>query len=137
MSSTVTAGLAVKRRGVRANDPAPVRIIRCAIYTRKSTNEGLDGDFTTLDVQRNAGVAYVQSQGWECLPDRYDDGGFSGGNLERPDLKRRVALTEHTTMRDRLKKCGPDGGVRTTLSKRMGHLAETEKLTTFMLLATR
>jgi len=69
------------------------KTIRCAIYTRKSVTEGLDQDFNTLDAQREAGEAYVASQkgnGWVCLPDRYDDGGFSGGNLDRPALNRLV-----------------------------------------------
>ena len=59
------------------------RTIRCAIYTRKSTEEGLDKDFTSLDAQRDAGESYVASQrheGWRCLPDRYDDGGFTGSH---------------------------------------------------------
>jgi len=63
---------------------------RCAVYTRKSTEEGLDMAFNSLDAQREACEAYVQSQkaeGWILVPDRYDDGGFSGGNLERPALK--------------------------------------------------
>jgi len=70
---------------------AGVRPIRCAVYTRKSTEEGLDSDFNSLDAQREAGEAYVASQrneGWVLLPDRYDDGGFSGGALERPALQR-------------------------------------------------
>ena len=61
--------------------------IRCAIYTRKSHEEGLDQEFNSLDAQREAGEAYIASQkheGWSCLPDRYDDGGFTGGNMERP-----------------------------------------------------
>lgn len=65
--------------------------IRCAIYTRKSTDEGLDLDFNSLDAQRESGEAYIKSQaneGWVCLPDRYDDGGFTGGNMDRPALKR-------------------------------------------------
>jgi len=67
------------------------RTIRCAIYTRKSTEEGLDQQYNSLDAQRDAGEAYVRSQtneGWELVHDRYDDGGFSGGNIERPALKR-------------------------------------------------
>ncbi len=71
--------------------------IGCAIYTRKSTTEGLDRDFTTLDNQRQSAEAYVLSQqheGWTALPDRYDDGGFSGGNTERPALKRLLADIE-------------------------------------------
>ncbi|MEE9590125.1 MAG: recombinase family protein, partial [Hyphomicrobiaceae bacterium] len=64
--------------------------IRCAIYTRKSSDEGLEQDFNSLDAQREACAAYVASQkheGWVEIPDRYDDGGFSGGNMERPGLK--------------------------------------------------
>jgi len=71
--------------------------IRCAIYTRKSTDEGLDRDFNSLDNQREAAESYVKSQiheGWEALPERYDDGGFSGGNLERPALRRLLADIE-------------------------------------------
>ena len=65
--------------------------VRCAVYTRKSTEEGLEKEFNSLDAQRESGEAYIRSQlheGWQCLPDRYDDGGFTGGNLERPALKR-------------------------------------------------
>jgi site-specific DNA recombinase len=65
--------------------------LRCAIYTRKSTEEGLDQQFNTLDAQRAACEAYIMSQageGWECLPEHYDDGGWSGGNMDRPALKR-------------------------------------------------
>lgn len=71
--------------------------VRCAIYTRKSTEEGLEKEFNTLDAQRESGEAYVASQrneGWECLPERYDDGGFSGGNIERPALARLLADIE-------------------------------------------
>ncbi|MCG6158325.1 recombinase family protein [Rubinisphaera margarita] len=65
--------------------------VRCAIYTRKSTEEGLEQEFNSLDAQREAGEAYITSQrgeGWVCLPTHYDDGGFTGGNMERPALKR-------------------------------------------------
>ena len=65
--------------------------MRCAIYTRKSTDEGLEKEFNSLDAQREAGEAFVASQrhrGWTCLPDRYDDGGYSGGNLKRPAFQR-------------------------------------------------
>ena len=65
--------------------------IRCAIYTRKSSDEGLEQAFNSLDAQREACAAYVASQkgeGWKPLPDRYDDGGVSGGTLERPGLQR-------------------------------------------------
>jgi site-specific DNA recombinase len=67
---------------------------RCAIYTRKSTEEGLDQEFNSLDAQREAAEAYILSQRGEgliALPERYDDGGFSGGNLERPALQRLLA----------------------------------------------
>src|SRR6187431_3358586 len=79
--------------------PAEVRpkVVRCAVYTRKSTEEGLEQAFNTLDAQREAGEAYVAAQrheGWVCLPDRYDDGGFSGGTVERPALKRLLADVE-------------------------------------------
>jgi DNA invertase Pin-like site-specific DNA recombinase len=72
------------------NNARPNRRLRCAIYTRKSTEEGLDMEFNTLDAQREACEAYIASQrseGWVATRDRYDDGGFSGGNLERPGLK--------------------------------------------------
>jgi len=65
--------------------------IRCAIYTRKSSEEGLDQEYNSLDAQRDAAEAYIASQkaeGWTVLPDRYDDGGFTGGNMERPALDR-------------------------------------------------
>src|SRR6516165_299111 len=70
---------------------APISPLRCAIYTRKSTEEGLDQEFNSLDAQREAAEAYIHSQahaGWTALPDRYDDGGYSGSNLERPALQR-------------------------------------------------
>lgn len=66
------------------------RAIRCAIYTRKSTEEGLDQDFNSLQAQREACEAYIKSQkheGWQLIKTHYDDGGFSGGNMERPALK--------------------------------------------------
>lgn len=63
----------------------------CAVYTRKSSEEGLDQEFNSLDAQREAGAAYVKSQaseGWRLVRARYDDGGYSGGNMERPGLAR-------------------------------------------------
>jgi site-specific DNA recombinase len=69
----------------------PVRTLRCAIYTRVSTDSGLEQDFNSLDNQREASEAYIKSQGhegWRLLRDRYDDGGFSGGTMERPALQR-------------------------------------------------
>ena len=77
-------------RGAR-QDPGPIQKVRCAIYTRKSNTEGLDGDFSSLVAQREAGEAYVATQkekGWIALPDRYDDGGYSGGTLVRPAFQR-------------------------------------------------
>ncbi len=70
---------------------------RCAIYTRKSTTEGLDQEFNSLDAQRESGEAYIVSmkhEGWVCIPTRYDDGGFTGGNMERPALQRLMADIE-------------------------------------------
>lgn len=70
------------------------KIVRCAIYTRKSSDEGLEQDFSSLDAQREACAAYVTSQkheGWVELRERYDDGGFSGGNIDRPGLKQLLA----------------------------------------------
>ena len=64
---------------------------RCAVYTRVSTDERLDQSFNSLDAQREAGRAYIISQraeGWLAVDDDYDDGGYSGGNVERPALKR-------------------------------------------------
>ena len=72
-------------------------MVRCAIYTRKSTEEGLEQDYNSLHAQRDACAAYVSSQigeGWTLLPEIYDDGGFSGGNMDRPALKRLMAEIE-------------------------------------------
>ena len=72
-----------------------VKQFRCAIYTRVSTEHGLEQEINSLDNQREAAEAYVKSQaheGWRGLPARYDDGGFSGGSLDRPALQR---LLEH------------------------------------------
>ena len=68
--------------------------IRCAIYTRKSTEEGLSQAFNSLEAQREAAEAYIRSQreqGWVLLAERYDDGGFTGANMERPALGRLLA----------------------------------------------
>ncbi|TWT71559.1 recombinase family protein [Crateriforma conspicua] len=72
------------------NETTKQRTIRCAIYTRKSTEEGLDQDFNSLDSQRQSAESLIASQqheGWVVIPKHYDDGGFSGGNVERPALK--------------------------------------------------
>ena len=69
-------------------------VIRCALYTRKSSDEGLDQVFNSLDAQREACAAYVVSQtgeGWKALPELYDDGGISGATLERPAMQRLMA----------------------------------------------
>jgi DNA invertase Pin-like site-specific DNA recombinase len=74
-----------------------VRKLRCAVYTRKSSEEGLDMEFNSLDAQREACEAYIASQkpeGWLLVPDRYDDGGISGATLDRPALKRLLADIE-------------------------------------------
>ena len=71
-------------------EAAPKRRLRCAIYTRKSSEEGLDMEFNSLDAQRESCEAYIASQraeGWACMREHYDDGGFSGGTLDRPSLK--------------------------------------------------
>jgi len=69
----------------------PARKVRCAIYTRKSSEEGLEMEFNSLDAQRESCEAYIASQrqeGWLLVPDYYDDGGISGGTMERPGLQR-------------------------------------------------
>ena len=74
-----------------------VPTVRCVIYTRESTEEGLEQEFNSLDTQRESAEAYIKSQqhnGWICLPDHYDDIGFSGGTMERPALQRLMADIE-------------------------------------------
>jgi site-specific DNA recombinase len=83
--------VANKNNGDGVGAAAPVR---CAIYTRKSTEEGLGQDFNSLDAQRDAGTAYIRSQageGWTLLPDQYDDGGYTGANMDRPAIRRLLA----------------------------------------------
>src|ERR1700675_1853790 len=73
------------------------KFFRCAIYTRKSSEHGLEQDFNSLDAQREAAEAYIKSQaheGWRCLKTHYDDGGISGGTLERPALQSLLADIE-------------------------------------------
>src|SRR6266403_3062017 len=70
------------------------KLSRCAVYTRKSTEHNLDLEFNSLDAQREACEAYIKSQaheGWRLVPDRYDDGAFSGASLERPALQKLLA----------------------------------------------
>ena len=83
----------------------PTPIIRCAIYTRKSSEEGLDQSFNSLDAQREACEAFILSQrqeGWRVLPTRYDDGGYSGGTMQRPALKRLLEDVEAHKVNARL-----------------------------------
>jgi site-specific DNA recombinase len=71
--------------------PRPAKTVRCAIYTRVSTDQGLEQDFNSLDAQYDACQAYSRSQlhaGWSLLRAKYDDGGYSGGNTDRPGLQR-------------------------------------------------
>ncbi len=84
-------GCMTRRARIEPAMPATTKKLRCAVYTRKSTDEGLEKEFNTLDAQRDACEAYITSQraeGWVLVRDRYDDGGFSGGTLERPALQR-------------------------------------------------
>ena len=86
------------RRGVAtAAAPVSVRAIRCAIYTRKSTEEGLQQEFNSLDAQREAGEAFIAAQkheGWQVVPEHFDNGGYTGGNMDRPALQRLLAAVE-------------------------------------------
>jgi DNA invertase Pin-like site-specific DNA recombinase len=80
-----------RRRAGTDQEPSPSIKLRCAIYTRKSTEEGLAQEFNTLEAQRESAEAYIQSQvhaGWTTLSERYDDGGYTGANLDRPALRR-------------------------------------------------
>ena len=82
--------------------------VRCAVYTRKSTDENLDLDFNSLDAQREAAENFVASQkhaGWVCLAERYDDGGFSGGTIDRPATRFRPYRDGARVRVER----GPDG----------------------------
>ena len=82
---------------MKRTPPPKKAAVRCGIYTRKSTDEGLDREFNSLDAQREAGEAYIKSQahdGWQVVPTAYDDGGFTGGNMDRPALKRLLADVE-------------------------------------------
>jgi site-specific DNA recombinase len=79
------------RKPPQGGEGIPSGPVRCAIYTRKSSEEGLEQPFNSLDAQREAAEAYISSQrhqGWIVLPERYDDGGYSGGNMDRPALRR-------------------------------------------------
>jgi site-specific DNA recombinase len=72
-------------------------VIQCAIYTRKSTEEGLQQEFNSLDAQREAAEAFIISQkneGWQVISDHFDDGGYTGGNMDRPAIQRLLAAVE-------------------------------------------
>ena len=82
---------------MRPADTPGKRPIRCAIYTRKSTEEGLDQEFNSLDAQRECAEAYIRSQraeGWMALTEHYDDGGFTGAKIDRPGLSQLLADVE-------------------------------------------
>ena len=84
----------MKKNPLASNYGAPLNSISCAIYTRKSSEEGLEQSFNSLDAQREACEAYILSQkaeGWKALATPYDDGGFTGGNMERPGLRQLMA----------------------------------------------
>jgi site-specific DNA recombinase len=79
-----------------------IRKLRCAVYTRKSSEEGLEMEFNSLDAQREACESYIASQrgeGWVLVADRYDDGGVSGGTLDRPALKRLLSPLRSRSIR--------------------------------------
>src|SRR5207302_10420700 len=87
--STVVGGAAVKNMTTKP--------VRCAIYTRVSTEHGLEQDFNSLDAQHDAAQAYIRSQahaGWTLIRSRYDDGGYSGGSTDRPALQRAIIRRE-------------------------------------------
>ncbi|WP_321471401.1 recombinase family protein [uncultured Paludibaculum sp.] len=80
-----------------SNDTPATKVLRCAIYTRKSTEEGLQQDFNSLDAQREAAEAFITSQkreGWRVVADHFDDGGYTGANMDRPALKRLLGAVE-------------------------------------------
>ena len=98
--------------------PASVQKRRCAVYTRKSTDEGLEKEFNTLDAQRESCEAYIASQraeGWVLVPHRYDDGGFSGGSLERPALQRLMRDIEVDQVDERQRRARVDFRQRSVL----------------------
>src|SRR5258707_12436039 len=83
-----------RSRGETGMTAKPVKRVRCAVYTRVSTEYGLDQEFNSLDAQHDAAEAYIRSQahdGWTLVRTRYDDGGYSGGSTERPALQRLLA----------------------------------------------
>jgi site-specific DNA recombinase len=95
----IRGNMGVNRKPARSSEEdLQSRPLRCALYTRKSTEEGLNQEFNTLEAQREAAEAYVRSQvhsGWTVLAERYDDGGFTGANLDRPALRKLLADIEN------------------------------------------
>src|SRR5690349_10370442 len=95
--SSMVEHLARTTEAAMAESRRPAKRFRCAIYTRKSSEEGLEQAFNSLDAQREACAAFILSQkheGWTVLPAQYDDGGYSGGTMERPALQRLLADIE-------------------------------------------
>src|SRR5260370_40563307 len=91
------AAVAAEAKRIGAVRAASPNQVRCAIYTRKSTDEGLDREFNSLDAQREAGESYVNSlrqEGWIALAQRYDDGGCTGANMDRSALRQLLADIE-------------------------------------------
>ena len=106
---------------------APItRKLRCAVYTRKSSEEGLEQEFNSLHAQREACEAFIASQrneGWVLVRDQYDDGGVSGGTLERPGLKRLVSEIEDGLVRpDSRAVVAEEGGIDDANTARLGDL---------------
>src|SRR4051794_6224026 len=91
----------MKRKEHVSEEAGRLRPLRCAIYTRKSSDEGLEQPFNSLDAQREAAQAYIDSQrhqGWTVLPERFDDGGYTGANTDRPALQRLLTAVENGDM---------------------------------------
>ncbi len=89
--------MATTRKAPSQPPTEPIRRVRCAIYCRKSNTEGLDGDFSSLDAQRESCASYIQSQvgvGWVLVPEQYSDGGFTAANTDRPGFQRLLADIE-------------------------------------------
>src|SRR3970040_1799717 len=85
------------RNGNGKQGAQPTKVVRCAIYTRKSTDEGLNQDFNSVEALRKAREPFTVSQpseGWQALPDHFADGGYTGGNLDRPAMKHLIAAIE-------------------------------------------
>lgn len=110
--------------------------IRCAIYTRKSTDEGLEKEFNTLEAQREAGENFVMSmkhQGWVILPDHYDDGGFSGGTLKhREKTKEYTRGTVLKVSGDALTICGASDTPEAILAEAVDATSEDKQAVIYL-----